>query len=313
MSARHGPRARAASPKATVCSVLLFASVAAAGLGGCRAEPSEPRSPETEQPAQPWEAAQPAQPEPAAPEALDFAADVYLEHVCRDELGELPFKRFQSYDFVYGSPLPVRVSGAYYEVRGKDAADANTIYQEVVATIFRDVEMVVEAEQTAPHFSFDRWDVPFAVSDHPFSPSRQLQHQRAMGATFPFLDLADFERPDSGGPDFSRSFISALNFLATRGENVWGAANSFEEREKARQIRTAMTATDYEQSLPVEAEDLAALRAIPASEDVSVSRSGYYILISLGKPARFVAAIDTSKDSVGFRACTGERNGATTD
>jgi hypothetical protein len=200
----------------------------------------------------------------------------------------------------------VSVSGAYYEVRGKDAADAHTIYQEMVATIFRDVEIVVEAEQASPQFSFERWNVPFAVSDHPFSGSRVLQHQRAMGATFPFLDLVDLERSDSAGPNFSRNFLSAMNFLATRGENVWGKTNNFDEREKARQIRGALTATDYEHPMPAEAEDLAALRAIPQGEDVLVSRVGYYILISLGKPARFVAAIDTGKNSVGLRACNGE-------
>lgn len=294
-------------------SVLLLASVAAAGLGSCRAEPSDLRSREAKQSAKPSQAAQPAKPAREVAETIDFATDVYLDDVCRDDLGELPFKRFTSYDFVYNSPLPVRVSGAYHEVRGKDAADANTIYQEIEATIFRDVEMVVEADQTAPHFSFDRWAVPFAVSDHPFSASRQLQHRRAMGSTFPFLDLAevsfldpaDSGRRRSGGSNFSRNFISALNFLASRGENQWGRNDSFDEREKARQIRRAITATEYERPLTIEADDLAALRAIPPGEELSFHGRGNYILISLGKPARFVAAIDATKDAVGLRACEG--------
>ena len=291
-------------------SVLLSASVAAAGLGGCRAEPSEQVSGNAVRSAQPQPAARPASPERAAPEPIDFAADLYLKDACRG-LVELPFKRFVSYDFVYRSPFPVKVSGAYYEVRGRDSADAATVYDEIKATIFRDVEMVVEAEQTAPHFSFDRWFTPFAVSDHPFSASRQLQHQRAMGATFPFLDLAgipmldpeETERPDPGRSKFSHRFISVLNFLATRGENEWGRTNGFEEREKARDLRLVTTGTEYERPLPITDDALAALKRIPPGEKLSIGSPGPYILVSLGRPARFVAAIDTSKDAVGLRAC----------
>lgn len=294
-------------------SILLFASVAAAGLGGCRAEPSVQVSDDAAQSAQPRQV-QSAQPQRDVAEAIDFATDLYLKDVCQNDLGELPFKRFKSYDFVYGSPLPVTVSGTYYEVRGKDAADADTIYQEIEATIFRDVEMVVEADQTAPHFSFDRWAVPFAVSDHPFSATRQLQHQRAMGATFPFLDLAEIPfldpveagRPDTSGSYFSRNFISALNFLATRGENMWGRNNSFEDRDKASKLRLSTTGTHYERPLPISDSDLAALKRIPPGEKLLVSSLGHYILILLGKPARFVTAIDKTKDAIGLRACGGK-------
>lgn len=307
MSARKALRARAAS----CLSVLLFVSVVATGLGGCRAEPSAQVSANAGQSAQPRQAAQSAKPERTAPEAIDFAADVYLEDVCRGKLEGLPFKQFKSKDFIYDSPLPVRVSGAYYEVRGRQAADANTIYQEFKGTIFRDVEMVVEADLTAPHFSFDRWQVPFAVSDHPFSATRQLKHQRAMGTTFPFLDLAkipfldsaDTERADSGTSHFSRNFVSALNFVATRGENVWGKRNSFDKRDKARKLRMATTATEYERPLSISDDDLAALQDVPPAEKPSLHGRGHYVLISLGKPARFVAAIDTSKNAVGLRAC----------
>lgn len=314
MRARLDLHSSAARPTATVWSVLLLASVAAAGRSGCRAESPEPNSNEGAQSAKPEQAAQSAGPQQEVARAIDFASDLYLEPVCRDDLGELPFKRFTSYDFVYGSPLPVRVSGTYYEVRTRGAADANTIYQEMVATIFRDVEMVVEAEQTAPHFSFDRWAVPFAVSDHPFSPSRQLQHQRAMGATFPFLDLAEIPfldpveagRPDTGGSHFSRNFISALNFLATRGENLWGRDSSSEDREKATRLRLSTTGTHYERPLPISDDDLAALRRIPLSEKIRLHARGDYVLISLKKPARFVAAIRTTENAVGLRACEGD-------
>jgi hypothetical protein len=292
---------------------LLLACAASAVLGGCGAEPSEPRPGEAAQPADLQQAARSTQPERPAPAAIDFASDSYLEHVCRDELEELPFQRFKSYDFVYESPLPVRVSGAYYEVRGRGAADAHTIYQEVVATIFRDVEMVVEADQTAPHFSFDRWAVPFAVSDHPFLASRQLKHQRAMGSTFPFLDLAEIafldpveaRRRDTSGSYFSRNFISALNFLATRGENMWGRNNSFEDRGKASKLRLSTTGTHYEHPLLISDDDLAALKRIPPGENLWVSSLGHYILILIGKPTRFVAAIDDTRDAVGLRACEG--------
>jgi hypothetical protein len=293
--------------------VLLFASIAAGMIGGCRAEPADLRS-RTRQadpvgPAEPngRQAAQPSQPQRHAPEAIDLAADPYLKDVCRGALTELPFKRFTSYDFIYGSPVPVRVSGAYYEVRGKDAADAATVHDEIEATIFRDVEMVVEAHQTAPQFSFDRWAVAFAVSDHPFSAHRQLQHHRAMGATFPLLDLANLPlpdpanggRPDAGGPRFSGNFISALNLLATRGENVWGRTDSADGRRKADQVRLATTGTEYERPLPISDGDLAALKAVPAGEKLRVSSRGTYILIVLGKPARFVAAINSDKNAVG--------------
>jgi hypothetical protein len=294
--------------------VLLFACVAAAGLDGCRAEPSGKPVTETELLAQPPLAPQSEQPKQKVVKSIDFASDLYLKDVCGDSLSDLPFKRFKSYDFVYDNPFPVRVSGAYYEVRGKDAASADTVYDEIEATIFRDVEMVVEADQTAPHFSFDRWAVPFAVSDHPFSASRQLKHRRAMGATFPFLDLAEISfldpadtgRPDSGGSNFSRNFISTLNFLATRGEDIWGKANSFEEREKARELRLATTATHYERPLSIRDDDLAALKAIPPGEKLSLHGRGHYILVTLEKPARFVAAIDTGTDAVGLLACKGE-------
>ena len=317
MTAGGVPSRGARAALAGLLACVSLSLLAAAGLDGCCAEPAEPRSqvPQMNIAIPPeLPSLEPARPRQKPAKAIDFASDPYLKDVCREDLPELRFKRFESYDFVYGSPLPVKVSGAYFEVRGKGAADANTIYQEVEATIFRDVEMVVEAEQTAPHFSFDRWDVPFAVSDHPFSPSRQLQHHRAMGATFPFLDLAEISfldpveagRPDTGGSHFSRNFVSALNFLATRGENLWGRASSFEDREKASKLRLYTTGTHYERALPISDDDLAALKQIASGEKLPLHGRGNYILISLGQPARFVAAIDASKDAVGLLACDGE-------
>jgi hypothetical protein len=135
-----------------------------------------------------------------------------------------------------------------------------------------------------------------------------------MGSTFPFLDLAEIPsldpveagRPDPGRARFSHRFISALNFLATRGENIWGRTKGFDERQSARELRLSTTGTEYERALPITADALAALKRIPSGEKLTIGSRGYYILISLGKPARFVAAIDTSKDAVGLRACGGD-------
>jgi hypothetical protein len=273
-------------------SQLLLAAAAVMGLVGCGAEPPEPGSRDTAAPV-PRDVAK----------TIDFDSDFYLNDVCQSELVDLPFKRFASYDFIYDSGLPVRVSGSYYEVRGKNAAEAPTIYDEIEATIFRDVEIEVEAEQTAPHFSFDRWDMPFAVSDHPFSEHRQLRHQRAVGATFPFLDLAQFERPDPDRANFSRNFISVLNFLASRGENVWGSGKGFDEREKARELRRATTGTDYERAQVTSGAALDVLKNVPASERLSMAARGNYILVYLGKPAEIIAAVDADDDAVGFIAC----------
>jgi hypothetical protein len=296
-------------------SVLLSANVVVITLWGCRAEPPEQTQGRAVQSAQPNRAERPVPPGPALPKPIDFAADLYLNDVCGGDIGKLPFKRFESYDFIYESPLPAKVSGEYYEVRGKNAGAAATIYDEIKATIFRNVKIVVEAKQVAPHFSFHEWHMPFAVSAHPFEASRQLKHQRAMGAWFPFLDLANIPFRDpakTGSPttdrsNFSHRFISVVNFLATRGENIWGRANSFEERQKAREIRLATTGTEYEDSLPISTETLAALRRVPPGEKLTLSGRGGYTLITLGEPADFVAAIDDQIDAVGLRAC---KNGA---
>ena len=249
----------------------------------------------------------------AAAEEIEIASDFYLKDVCSDEFPELSFKQFTSYDFVYDSPFPVRVSGAYYEVRGRDSNEATTIYDDIEATIYRDVKMVVEAKQSAPQFSFDRWQMPFAVSDHPFTASRQLKHQRAMGSTFPFLELAEIPyletnivgRRAASGSSLSRNFVSTLNFLTTRGENVWGRDNSHEERQKARELRLSTTGTEYERPQPIGDDELTALRRIPMGEKLSLSTLDGYLLISLGKPARFIAVIDINKDAVGLCACKG--------
>lgn len=291
--------------------ILPSANVVAIILCGCRAEPPEKIQERAVQSAQSNRAERPAPPQPALPKSIDFAADLYLNDVCGGDTGELPFKRFESRDFIYDSPLPAKVSGEYYEVRGKNAGAAATIYDEIKATIFRDVKIVVEAKQVAPHFSFHEWHMPFAVSDHPFGASRQLKHQRAMGAWFPFLDLANIPFRDSaetgppniGRSNFSHRFISAMNFLATRGENIWGRANSFEERQKARELRLATTGTEYEDSLPISVETLAALRRVPPGEKLTLSGRGGYTLLMLGKPADFVAAVDNEIDAVGLRAC----------
>ncbi|HEY0029050.1 MAG TPA: hypothetical protein VGC35_14390 [Allosphingosinicella sp.] len=76
-------------PRRGSTSVLLCAGLAAAGLGSCSAEPTEPRSgvqqTELVRPADAVDdqAVQPAQPERDIPEAIDFAADIYLKDVCR--------------------------------------------------------------------------------------------------------------------------------------------------------------------------------------------------------------------------------------
>jgi hypothetical protein len=49
------------------------------------------------------------------------------------------------------------------------------------------------------------------------------------------------------------------------------------------------------------------LKRIPPGEKLTVSSPGHYILVSLGQPARFVAAIDPSKDAVGLLACEVDR------
>ncbi|WP_342250905.1 hypothetical protein [Sphingomonas sp. OTU376] len=296
-------------------SVLLCVSVATVALGACRAGPVEPRSDQAAQSARPEKATQPTKPGPDVAKPIDFASDLYLDNVCEAELQEMRFKKFQSYDFIYESPLPVRVSGSYAEVRAREAGSAATVYDEIEATIFRDVEIEVEAKQVAPDYSFHRWGMPFAVSDHPFSAHRQLKHQRAMGATFPFLDLAripfrdadDVDQPFPKGNNFSRNFISVLNFLASRGESVWGRGDGFDARQKARELRLGTTGTEYERAQAINGDALAALRRISPAEKFSISIRGSYILISLGRPALFVAAIDTGKDAVGLRACKGGR------
>jgi hypothetical protein len=289
--------------------VLLFA---AAGLGGCRAEPAEPRTGVSAQSVPPKQATQSARPQREVAKTIDFAADFQLKDVCRGQLQELRFKKFESYDFIYDSGLPVKVSGSYAEVLAKGAGSAATVYDEIEATIFRDIEIEVEAEQPLPHFSFDKWEKPFAVSDHPFSAHRQLKHHRAMGATFPFLDLAnipfhdaaDIEQPFPDGVDFSRNFISVLNFLASRGENIWGRGNGFDEREKARELRLATTGTKYERAQAISNVALDVLKNIPAGEKLSIASLGGHILVYLGKPAKIVAAISADDDAVGYTACT---------
>lgn len=87
---------------------------------------------------------------------------------------------------------------------------------------------------------------------------------------------------------------------------MWGRGGGYEERQKARELRLATTGTEYERPQPIGDDDLAALRRIPMGEKLSLSGRGGYLLISLGKPAQFVAAIDTSKDAVGLRACKGD-------
>jgi hypothetical protein len=295
-------------------SIFLFATVAAAAVGGCREEPSEPRTAVSAPSLQPGPQPQSSRAKRDVAKTIDFAADFVLKDVCGGTLQEARFKKFESYDFIYDSGLPVRVSGSYLEVLAKGAGSASTIYDEVEATIFRDIEIEVEAEadDIMPHFSFSRKEKPFAVSDHPFSAHRQLRHQRAMGSPFPFLDLAKipFHEADEvdlshrGGPNFSRNFISVLNFLASRGENSWGISNSFDEREKARQLRIATTGTKYERPQSISGAALGVLRNIPASEKLSVDYAGDYIVVYLGKPAKVVAAIGTEEDVVGFTACT---------
>ncbi|MBB4837513.1 hypothetical protein HNP52_000564 [Sphingomonas kyeonggiensis] len=293
-------------------SVLLCVSVATVALGACRAGPAEPRSDQAAQSARPEKATQPAKPGPDVAEPIDFASDFHLSDLCKAELQEMRFKKFQSYDFIYDSGLPVRVSGSYAEVLAKGAGSAATIYDEVEATIFRDIEIEVEAKQAAPHFSFDTWAMPFAVSDHPFSAHRQLRHQRAMGATFPFLDLAripfhdadDVDQPFPKGNNFSRNFISVLNFLATRGENIWGRGDGFDARQKARELRLGTTGTKYERAQVISSKFLDVLRNVPPKEKIAIAYVGDDIVAHLGKPIIIAAAISTIDDAVGFTECT---------
>jgi hypothetical protein len=284
---------------------LLLTGVAVIGLSGCGKEP-----PVQVNHAEMQETA--ATVERIAVKSIDFDGDLYLKDVCRDTLSELPFKRFESSDFIYDSPLPAQVSGAYYEVRAWDVPGAETVYEEIQATIFRDVKIVFGSSKAAPNFSLPNWDKAFAVSNYPFSETRELRYTDFFDVgIFPFLPLAgipyhetsESELPDTGGSNFSLNFISVLNFLASRGVSELGRDIKQEERDEARNIRLATTGSRFERWHTISKADLMALRRIPLDERPSISSAGSYILISLGKPTQFIAAIDVKNDAVGLRAC----------
>lgn len=244
-------------------------------------------------------------------EQVHFLEDPYLEGICEQDILPVQFQTFSSEDFIYDSPIPVRVSGEYYEFIDTSYSSPSTVYEEISATIFRNLKIEVLEEEYSPQFSTNLWMAKYSISDFPFLEHRQLRYRRAMGASFPFDVLSVERRGAERDGFFSENFISIVNIVdrhfleRTRelgGTSDQGAVRSyFFEATGMSYVRDQQNIREIEEKL-----QLVQL----SSRDIIFSARGEFLIMKLSSEPLAIIVVSSVEDVAELVICGEAQGGA---